>query len=224
MKKIFGCIGLLVLLAFQKAGAQQAVLSIDSTTVQIAPNDSLYFNDSISYSFNIANSGNAVYNGAVIINYQINNGNVFVDSIGLGQVIFPGNSISYSNSFPFSPNRYSTGDNIVVIWPTGIAGAGIGDSVIVHVFGLGYMGIVNPKSQSEFLLIYDHNLQFIKLICPAGKSDYHVSMCDMLGKTIFETNHFLDGEIPTHDLMVGIYIISITDNEGNSTSLKLLKL
>ena len=104
-----------------------------------------------------------------------------------------------------------------------IAGAGTGDSVIVHVFGLGYMGIVNPKSQNEFLLMYDHNLQFIKLICPAGKSDYHVSMCDMLGKTVFETNHFLDGEIPTHDLMVGIYIISITDNEGNSTSLKLLK-
>lgn len=222
MKMRAGIFLLIALLSGGKLFSQLPVLIVDSTSVQIAPSDSLYFNDTITYSFLITNTGNTVYNGAVMINYEIN-GSFLQDSIGVGQVIFPGNSISYSRSFLFSPNRYITGDNIVVIWPTGISPATIGDSVTLHVFGLGYNGIRNISTPSAYHLVYDEQMKNIQLIFNPHDSPMAYRIFNVNGELLFQKNNPQSGELPLQNVPTGVYFILVYDNTGGSLAFKIYK-
>ena len=224
MKKYIGAFILIFGLLSLTVDAQQASLSIDTTSVTVLPGDTLAMNDSLTINFSISNIGSGVYNGFVSVDYQFNNNLFFeTDSIGQGQVIFPGNAITYSRSLTISPLRFITGDNIVVIWPTGIAPALTADSIQLHIF------ILEPSSVSDlenldtdYKLIYDDQFNFLHLLFADDNKPVYMNVFNMMGQSVFQTKEPVNN-IPISDLGFGVYLLHIQTVKGETLNFKFLK-
>lgn len=124
MKRIF--LILLIIIGFSIHVEAQISLRFGTPGVQY--NDTTYFGDFVSFAYWIVNEGPDTLSSSIDMNLmvtdsvQTNNTFVFLGDYSLtNNFLAPSDSLFIVSWDHISPMRYSSGDNIVVIWPNFIS-------------------------------------------------------------------------------------------------------
>ena len=180
--------------------------------------DTVAYGDSIFYSFWIINSGNLPLNDSIELTCETYNvsGLINMGSFGMFSTpsgnLNPGDSIFFNVYDIITPQSYSLGDNIVVIWPASIVPvSGDTSSTPLHV-------ISNIMSNNNFYSsfeLYPNPTTSNFYIKSNNKNITSFYIMDMYGRIVLseENLNSLDYNIKINKLLSGLYFFILKSDE-----------
>ena len=138
MKRLVLLISSIIILLLVKTTNAQWSLGVSQQGIIGLP-DSVFYNDNITFSYWVVNKGDSVFTGDIntFVIYPNDSTPTFIDSSSPGTIL-PGDSFNITTpTLQFSaPNFNNQFNNIIVIWPSGIAPTtgSIADSITSTVY------------------------------------------------------------------------------------------
>ncbi|HYV93525.1 MAG TPA: hypothetical protein VE978_17255 [Chitinophagales bacterium] len=217
---------LTLLIALLKFTQAQPSLGIFSNSISVTPS-TVDFNDTVSISFSVVNTGNQSFFGQISIYYSVNNNyqevldsftnNVQIDSGQLIQII--------DTTHVINPPQYAVGDNIVVIWPVAQNGNVLTtDSGVTHIFVDTLLGIGSPVIKEQIKVFYRSTDQFLFIDYGELLSQIKdVTAYSILGEQIIKYNYAVN-EISFAENSQQIFLLKIRTKGGEAISFKILRM
>lgn len=212
-------------MAILKFTQAQPSLGIFSNSISVAPNTEVNFNDTVTISFDVTNTGNQNFNGQIDIFYTINNidqgeldstnGNVPIDS-GLSLQLIVENHV-------ITPLKYAIGDNIVVIWPVA-GGVPTSDSGIVFIHVDTPLAVGPPILRQQVKVFYINGYQSLFIDYGDMISQIEdVSCYSILGQQTRKYNYPVS-KISFAESLPKVFLLVIRTKEGETISFKILRI
>jgi len=211
---------LIVLLKFAQA---QPSLGIDS--ISVVP-DIVNFNQFVSITFKILNTGNDFFSGDFAVDYSVNNifqgtldssiNNLQIDTGGAVFLTVPNHQVT--------PLQYAVGDNIVVIWPVAAdTNVVTTDSGTTHIQVDTALGTGPPILRQQIRVFYKSGDQ--DLFIDYGNMISHikdVSCYSILGQQIAKYNYAVNKISFANSSKISLLVIRT--REGETISFKILRI
>jgi hypothetical protein len=212
----------IIMMKFMQA---QASLGIFNVSIVVNP-DTVAFNDTVSISFDVVNTGDQFFVGVFNVDYAVNSfqgvldsfsNNVFIDTIQPFHVVVPDHIVS--------PDKYAIGDNIVVIWPVAQdPNVVTTDSGETNIYVDTLLGIGSPAIKARIKVFYksnDHSLfiNYGDLVTQIKD----VTCYSILGDQIKKYNHAVS-EIFFAENSPQVFLLVIRTKQGETVSFKILRM
>jgi len=220
MKKLFYT--LLLVLA---SSALQAQTHLRISSISGIPQDSVF--EIASYDsiyVTVVNDDTAAFSDFIDIFMKSHN-NQFPDSLIQNSLvnIASGDSASLNRQgYTFSPQYFSEGDNIVVVWPNARNASIVADSLTFSVYFVSLIASVPENPDETFILYPNPSTRYISFKGTKEIEVKYVRIFDVTGKEIYH-NQSIERMIPTMDWKAGLYIIQIEKSDGTNKIFKIQK-
>jgi hypothetical protein len=215
---------LALLVALLKFTQAQPALGILNDSVTIMP-DTVLFNQQVTISFGVVNTGNQEFVGTLSIYYSVNNNFLNqLDTFNSQVVIDTGQVFQVVDSgYTILQPLFEVGDNIVVIWPVAM-NAITTDSATAHIYVDTLLGIGSPNIKEQVKAFYNSHDQ--RVVIDYGNlisQIEEVTAYSILGEQITKYSYAVN-EISFAEDSPEIVLLKISTKQGETISFKILRM
>ena len=215
-----------LLMAILKFTQAQPSLGIFSNSISVVPNP-VNFNQTVTFTFDVVNTGNSFFNGSFSIYYAVNDSfqgvldslvnNYQIDIGESAQVIIENQEIT--------PLKYAIGDNIVVIWPVAWDGNTLTtDSGTVIIVVDTALAIGPPILKQQIRVFYKSGDQSLFIDYGDMISQIKdVSCYSILGRQTRKYNYPVS-KISLAESSPKVFLLVVRTKEGETISFKILRI
>lgn len=211
-----------IILAFATTSKSQVSnIHLSFGELGVTYHDTLDFNQTISFSFWIRNTGNIPLESLIEIN--LINSNYPTDVHWLGEfadsdtILSPGDSIYITCWDYISPQAYIGGDNIVVIWPSAVTPLPFTSDEFVGGIFVNTTTQLNSILKEQDFSIYPNPISERSVLTNINNKEIiSITFYDILGNIIYreENMDLRQINIKEEKFNTGIYFVEITSGEN----------
>ena len=211
-----------IILAFATTSKSQVSnIHLSFGELGVTYHDTLDFNQTISFSFWIRNTGNIPLESLIKIN--LINSNYPTDVHWLGEfadsdtILSPGDSIYITCWDYISPQAYIGGDNIVVIWPSAVTPLPFTSDEFVGGIFVNTTTQLNSILKGQDFSIYPNPISERSVLTNINNKEIiSITFYDILGNIIYreENMDLRQINIKEEEFNTGIYFVEITSGEN----------
>ena len=211
-----------IILAFATTSKSQVSnIHLSFGELGVTYHDTLDFNQTISFSFWIRNTGNIPLESLIEIN--LINSNYPTDVHWLGEfadsdtILSPGDSIYITCWDYISPQAYIGGDNIVVIWPSAVTPLPFTSDEFVGGIFVNTTTQLNSILKEQDFSIYPNPISERSVLTNINNKEIiSITFYDILGNIIYreENMDLRQINIKEEEFNTGIYFVEITSGEN----------
>ena len=211
-----------IILAFAtKSKSQVSNIHLSFGEMGVTFHDTLDFNQMISFSFWIKNTGNIPLESVIEINLITSNYPTDIHWLGefadSDTILNPGDSIFISCWDYVASQAYVGGDNIVVIWPSAVSPFPLTSDEYVGGVFVNTTTMLNSIIEEQDFSIYPNPISERSVLTNVNnKHITSVTFYDILGNTIYreENINVKQINIKEEEFNTGIYFVEIISGEN----------
>ena len=185
--------------------------------------DTVSYGDSIFYSFWIVNSGNVSFNDSIQLTCETYNSSGLINMGSFGMfstpsgVLNPGDSIYFNVFDIITPQSYTIGDNIVVIWPASIVPVSV-DTSFTPLYVINNI-VSNNNFSSSFELYPNPIRSNFNIKSFVGKIQSLIIL-DITGREVIREDNLncISHNINTRNIISGLYILMLRTEDKDFTT------